>query len=184
MPWIQEIAEEKGRRVLMSKGMKIAMAIVMSIAGTGFLVLGAATFGEPGAVLAAARWPFFGIGWVCVGIAIASLVTLDKRSGTRQASDRTGEIEHSVESLPVTSQEQSRPGRIGDSLIFLYKVWKYIVTGALSLLIGFWLVFSPDFRTNPKQFSLRDAAPGFGAILVGVVILGFLAWSFLRRWHR
>jgi hypothetical protein len=66
-------------------------------------------------------------------------------------------------------------GRTSRSNRFL----KLLFVGVIFLITGIWLTFDPTFRTS-RSFDLKDIMPGFAAILVSCIILGF---CFYQMWR-
>jgi hypothetical protein len=156
----------------MSNGMKIAVAIVLGVAGVGFLVLAsAATFGELGADLATLRWPFFAIGGVCIGLAVVSLATISKRKGAPWTlDDSVNWLEAKVQQRPLLRL-----------LSYLIEARLWIILAVFFFFLGFGIIFAPELRTNPNKFTLTDAVEGVVAILGGFAMLLFVWIGWRRR---
>jgi hypothetical protein len=56
-----------------------------------------------------------------------------------------------------------------------------LVGGVVMIVLGIWMIFSPDTRNDPRGFTLRDLWPGLGPIIVGLVLIGFIAYVPGRR---
>jgi MYXO-CTERM domain-containing protein len=62
-----------------------------------------------------------------------------------------------------------------------WRLARFSLAGVLIIALGFCLIFSPIFRTDPKHFTLEDAAPGIGAIIAGIALLGLVVFFMWRR---
>jgi len=62
-----------------------------------------------------------------------------------------------------------------------WRLARFAFAGVVMIVLGFLLIFSPTFRTSPNKFILEDAAPGIGAIVAGIVVLGLVVITWRRR---
>jgi drug/metabolite transporter (DMT)-like permease len=63
-----------------------------------------------------------------------------------------------------------------------YNLLLLLFTGLFVTGLGVYLVINPDMGmqpAGPRQFT--DYLTGVGAILAGLIILGFCAWVFFRK---
>jgi hypothetical protein len=145
----------------MSKGMMVALAIIGAVAAVSFVLVGVAF----GTILPKARLAFFGFGGLCAVGSVLSVAAL--RGGEHEGAGPSA----AASFLHSLSRLRSLLGII-----------RWFLVGLGCIVVGSWMIFSPDFRSNPKQFTLADAAPGVAAILVGLVMVGLPL--ILRRWRR
>jgi len=62
-----------------------------------------------------------------------------------------------------------------------YGVLRFGGGGFFCLLLGIWLMDSPDIRQNPKVFTIADALPGLGALLAGFMLIGLAVIKVVKR---
>jgi anti-sigma-K factor RskA len=61
-----------------------------------------------------------------------------------------------------------------------WRLIRFALAGVFCIALGFCLIFSPIMRDNPNRLTLNDAAPGIGAIVVGVILFGLLVFVWRR----
>lgn len=62
----------------------------------------------------------------------------------------------------------------------LLKLLKLIAAGLFATAIGIWLLINPDMGLPAGERRINDYMPGFGALVVGLVILAFVVWVSFR----
>jgi hypothetical protein len=67
------------------------------------------------------------------------------------------------------------------SAVVWYHCIRWFIGGLCVIVLGIFLISSPDMRANPKRIELADLMPGIGAILVGIVIIVLPVVLLLRR---
>jgi hypothetical protein len=91
-----------------------------------------------------------------------------------------GRCNYCQEPMPADAKASAASGS-GWTVIQWYRAVLWVIGGLFCIGIGVMLMVNPTFRADPRVLTLSDLLPGVGAVVVGVVMLGLVAFVRFRR---